>query len=180
MTSCCHHKQPAVSLGLVLNHSSVLSLLLLSKTGFGLGVLTMKADGASWQVLQSSLHFPLPPKRVLTVPRRGGCAQQPVPQGRSRWWWPRSQSCAFVLPAGSLLWPLGGAQGGGRSWVTCEPFIRTWPNPGGASVLTGHKLRRNSIGECHQLSRAMSCKAFLSLLKSKNYDKSPWEKCFQH
>lgn len=67
--SCFHHKQPAVSLGLVLNDSSGLSLLLLSKTGFGLGVLTMKADGENWQVLQSSLRFPLPPKRVLTVLR---------------------------------------------------------------------------------------------------------------
>lgn len=67
--SCFHHKQPAVSLGLVLKDSLVLSLLLSSKTGFGLGVLTMKADGANWQVLQSSLRFPLPPKRVLTVLR---------------------------------------------------------------------------------------------------------------
>lgn len=39
-------------------------------------------------------------------------------------WMAQSQSCAFVLPAGHLLWPLGGVQGCGRSLVTCEPFIR--------------------------------------------------------
>lgn len=54
----------------------------------------MKADGANWQVLQSSPHFPLLPKCVLIVLRKEGHFQQRVPQGRS---WRRWLSHRVVL-----------------------------------------------------------------------------------
>lgn len=82
MTSCFHYNQPAIArVGAKQKLCSLSSLLV--KERLWLGILIMKADGAKWQVLQSSPHFPLLPKCVLIVLRREGHFQQRVPQGRS-------------------------------------------------------------------------------------------------
>lgn len=55
------------------NESLVLPLLLQSKEGFRLGILTMKTYGTNWWcILQSSLHFLPRPPRSLVVPGRRG------------------------------------------------------------------------------------------------------------
>lgn len=173
MTNCFHHNQPAIArVGAKQKLCAVSSPVV--KERLWAWDFNNERDGANW----------LPPfsssTQVCThcTKERGtlSAACTPGPQLALM---ARSQSCAFVLQAWHLLWPLGGAQGYGRSLVTCEPFIRAWPNPGGASVLTGNELRRNSvIRGCNQLQWKCQIRPYY-LLKSKNCTQKARGKCFQ-
>lgn len=77
----------------------------------------MKADGATWQVLQSSPHFPLLPKCVLIVLRREGHFQQRVPQGHSWRRWLGHRVVLLSFRQGTSSGPCVGLRGTVEAWL---------------------------------------------------------------
>lgn len=116
MTNCFHYNQPAIArVGAKQKFCAVSSPLV--KERLWAWDFNNERDGANWQVLQSSPHFPLLPKCVLIVLRREGHFQQRVPQGRSWRRWLGHRLVLLSFRQGTSSGPWVGLRGTVEAWL---------------------------------------------------------------